>query len=387
MAEKILIIDDDIDTLKLVGLMLQKHGYQIIAANHGTRGLEQAEAESPDLILLDVMMPDMDGYEIAKRLRANPVTANTPILMFTAKTQLDDKVTGFESGADDYLTKPTHPSELHAHVKSLLARSKKVKNATTTLVKDKQAYTIGIVSPRGGLGITTISANLGNALFRAGKKPIMVAELRPGMGTLGPEMGYPDPRELVELSSENPAGLKLKNVEEKLIKHPTGVQFVFGSVQPIDATLVNSMEAFSSLVNIFKKSTSFLILDMGAGLTPFVQNLLPQCNLVLVVVEPVQNSVLHAKSLISDIITLGIQKQNIQVIVNNRIRTETQMNLHQVEVMLEQTPLVMITPAPELINTANRLKTTAVSANSDSVTAQQFAQLANVVADLINRSQ
>ena len=111
MAEKILIIDDDVDTLKLVGLMLQKQSYQIVAANNGLQGLEQAENENPDLILLDVMMPGMDGYEVAKRLRANPLTANTPILMFTAKTQLDDKVTGFEAGADDYLTKPTHPSE------------------------------------------------------------------------------------------------------------------------------------------------------------------------------------------------------------------------------------------------------------------------------------
>jgi len=110
MSEKILIIDDDIDTLKLVGMMLQKQGYQIIAAANGEQGLTQAEAENPDIILLDVMMPEMDGYEVAKRLRANALTANTPILMFTAKTQLDDKVTGFESGADDYLTKPTRPN-------------------------------------------------------------------------------------------------------------------------------------------------------------------------------------------------------------------------------------------------------------------------------------
>ncbi len=127
MAEKILIIDDDMDTLKLVGMMLQKQSYQIVAANNGIKGLELAEAENPDLILLDVMMPGMDGYEVAKRLRANPLTANTPILMFTAKAQLDDKVSGFEAGADDYLTKPTHPSELNAHVKALLARTAKGK--------------------------------------------------------------------------------------------------------------------------------------------------------------------------------------------------------------------------------------------------------------------
>ena len=118
MPEKILIIDDDVDTLRLVGLMLQRQGYQIIAANNGEQGLAHADSDSPDLILLDVMMPQMDGYEVARRLRANPDTANIPILMFTAKTQLDDKVIGFEVGANDYLTKPTHPSELQARVKA-----------------------------------------------------------------------------------------------------------------------------------------------------------------------------------------------------------------------------------------------------------------------------
>src|SRR5512140_759641 len=122
MPEKILIVDDDVDTLRLVGLMLQRQGYQITAATNGEQGLEKAFQERPDVILLDVMMPDMDGYEVTRRLRKNPVTATTPILLFTAKTQLDDKVAGFEAGADDYLTKPTHPAELQAHIKALLVR-------------------------------------------------------------------------------------------------------------------------------------------------------------------------------------------------------------------------------------------------------------------------
>src|ERR1700690_927850 len=122
MTEKILIIDDDVDTLRLVGLMLQRQGYQISAATNGEQGLAKALEERPDLILLDVMMPDMAGYEVTRRLRKNPATQFTPILMFTAKTQLDDKVTGFEVGADDYLTKPTHPAELQAHVRALLGR-------------------------------------------------------------------------------------------------------------------------------------------------------------------------------------------------------------------------------------------------------------------------
>jgi DNA-binding response OmpR family regulator len=109
MVEKILIVDDDVDTLRLVGLMLQRQGYQIVAATNGQQGLARAVEERPDLILLDVMMPDMDGYEVTRRLRKDPATAAIPILMFTAKTQLDDKVAGFEVGADDYLTKNSWP--------------------------------------------------------------------------------------------------------------------------------------------------------------------------------------------------------------------------------------------------------------------------------------
>ena len=102
MSEKILIVDDDLDTLRLVGLMLQRQGYQISAATNGQQGLDQAFEEYPDLILLDVMMPDIDGYEVARRLRQNPSTVNTPILMFTAKKQLDYKVAGFEVGVNEY---------------------------------------------------------------------------------------------------------------------------------------------------------------------------------------------------------------------------------------------------------------------------------------------
>ena len=122
MTEKILIIDDDVDTLRLVGLMLQRQGYQIVAASNGSQGLAKAFDERPDLILLDVMMPDMDGYEVTRRLRKNPTTATVPILMFTAKTQLDDKVTGFEVGADDYLTKPVNRQELLSALKRWIAR-------------------------------------------------------------------------------------------------------------------------------------------------------------------------------------------------------------------------------------------------------------------------
>jgi DNA-binding response OmpR family regulator len=122
MAEKILIIDDDSETLRLIGLMLQRQGYLTITASNGEEGVALAKHELPDLVILDIMMPDVDGFMVAKHLRAEPGISEIPILMFTAKSQVDDKVAGFEAGADDYLTKPVHPVELVAHVKALLSR-------------------------------------------------------------------------------------------------------------------------------------------------------------------------------------------------------------------------------------------------------------------------
>ena len=120
MAKTILVVDDDLATLKLVGLVLDQEGYDVVAARSGEEGLERARLQNPDLILLDVMMRGIDGYEVVQRLRADPATARVPILMLTAKSDLDDQMTGFEVGADDYLTKPFHREELVARVESVL---------------------------------------------------------------------------------------------------------------------------------------------------------------------------------------------------------------------------------------------------------------------------
>jgi CheY-like chemotaxis protein/MinD-like ATPase involved in chromosome partitioning or flagellar assembly len=379
MAEKILIVDDDIDTLKLVGMMLQKQGYQIIAAANGEQGLTQAEAENPDIILLDVMMPEMDGYEVAKRLRANALTANTPILMFTAKTQLDDKVTGFESGADDYLTKPTHPTELTAHVKALLARSGKGKIATSPLAAEKRAMTIGVLAPRGGQGVTTVAVNLGDALRIVTNGDVIVAELRPGRGTLGPDMGEDSPKVLTEFLSTSLSELTRQKVQEKLYTHKTGLRLLFGSVQAKDGLLLNAPEQMEALVNRMSFLTQYLVLDLGAGLTPMTQKLLPVCNFIIVLVEPVTNTVIHSKALITDLADLTGSKGNIHAVVVNRIRSDTQLNMAQMEEILGQTPLIAITPSPELHFSANRMKTTAISIRPDSLTAQQFTKLAEAI--------
>lgn len=123
---KILVIDDDKAINELIKVNLQLAGYSVIQAMDGTKGFALAKQELPNLILLDVMMPEVDGFTVAQRIRQNPETKNIPILMLTALSQLNDKVKGFDLGVDDYLTKPFEMDELKVRIRALLKRTRQI---------------------------------------------------------------------------------------------------------------------------------------------------------------------------------------------------------------------------------------------------------------------
>ncbi|MGB8658126.1 MAG: response regulator transcription factor [Candidatus Zixiibacteriota bacterium] len=125
MSKKILIIEDDKDIVDLLKLYLTKEGFVHKEASDGFSGLQKAKAESFDLIILDLMLPEMDGLQVCKELRGDPKTASIPIIMLTAKAEETDKIVGLELGADDYVTKPFSPKELVARVKALLRRTER----------------------------------------------------------------------------------------------------------------------------------------------------------------------------------------------------------------------------------------------------------------------
>ena len=377
MPEKILIVDDDLDTLRLVGLMLQKQGYQIVAASSGAQGLELAFAEIPDLILLDVMMPGMDGYEVARRLRGNEKTVNIPILMFTAKSQLDDKVTGFEAGADDYLTKPTHPTELQAHVKALLARSSKSKvtNPPTGPVQEP-AYLIGVIAARGGLGVTSVAVNLAAALQKKTNQEVVLAEFGPGRGTLCSDLNLPRATGLVELLNTPATEITRGLVGSKILKHASGVNILPASMQPRDGILLNSVSQFEVILNRLEFMTRFVVVDLGSGLGQLNQKLVPVFNELLVVVEPFENSLQHSRALLDDLVAVGVEKSRLRVVVNYRLRSDTQLSVPQVQERIKFSIDVTFTPAPELLQQAARLHTIACLIHEEGLTSQQYNSLA-----------
>ena len=118
--KKILVIEDNPSALRLTVYTLEKKGCQVITASDGLGGLRKARDEHPDLIILDIMLPGLDGYEVCRQLRQKPETATLPILLLSAKAHQDDKDIGLRVGANDYLTKPVDPSTIVAKVETLL---------------------------------------------------------------------------------------------------------------------------------------------------------------------------------------------------------------------------------------------------------------------------
>jgi len=133
--EHILIVDDEEDVLELIRYNLEKEGYRISMASTGEKAIEKARTKKPDLILLDLMLPGIDGLEVCRILKTDDLTSGIPIVMLTAKGEEIDIVTGLEIGADDYITKPFSPRVVIARIRALLRRGKKQEQEKTSQVK------------------------------------------------------------------------------------------------------------------------------------------------------------------------------------------------------------------------------------------------------------
>ncbi|MCQ2753648.1 MAG: response regulator transcription factor [bacterium] len=135
---RILVVDDDAAINELIKVNLELQGFEVIQAFNGTEGYALAKQEIPSLVVLDVMMPEVDGYTVAKRIRQCDEISDIPIIMLTALSELNNKATGFNIGVDDYLTKPFEPDELVMRIKALLKRTKKIPNSVA--VKELLTY-------------------------------------------------------------------------------------------------------------------------------------------------------------------------------------------------------------------------------------------------------
>lgn len=378
MAEKILIIDDDIDTLKLVGLMLERQGYRIAVASNGTLGISRAAVEKPDLILLDVMMPDLDGYEVTRRLRADPALAHIPIIMFTAKSMVDDKVAGFEAGVDDYLTKPTHPAELTAHVKAVLSRTATAKPAPEPRERDR-ARVVAFLGGRGGSGTSTLALNAA-VVLHAGGQDVILAEMNPGRGSIALDLNLANPIGLGNLLIRSLKDIHLRSIDGELITHRTGVRLLLASSRPKESELEQAVPQMEAVVRNLATMATVVVLDLGAGLRPYVLPLANLADRIILVTEPVYPSNTIARNLIDELAASGLGRHRISLALLTRERTSLQIPWQQMAADLGVELAGLVSPAPEQAHQAAQNGAPLVLLHPDTLVGDQIRKLAAYIA-------
>jgi len=379
MVEKILIVDDDIQTLHLVGLMLEKQGYRILAANTGIQAITLAHSEHPDAIILDVMMPDYDGYEISRRLRKDSETLHIPILIFSARTQVEDKVMGYEAGADEYLTKPIHPSELTAHLRSLLSR-----NRTRSLAPNERGYMAGVVAAKGGLGVSTVALNLGLAFHQKTKASVIAAELRPGQGTWSIELATSAADGLRNLLLMRPADISSFAVEKELVRISYGIRLLLASPNVQDVSLMHATEQLRAVLAQLPLLAKLTMLDIGTPFSPTFPHIVDECDEMIVITEPSPVAVQRTRSLLDELSARGFGSQKpSQVVSIHRIRTDVQMSLLQMQEALGMPISRVIPPAPEMAYQAATRNVPFLQVQIEGAVSQQYYGFAEQLAERV----
>lgn len=375
MAEKILIVDDDPDTIEFLKLLLERQGYQTVAALNGMQALSVAHSEKPDLVILDVMMPDLDGFEVARSLRRHPDTALTPILMFTAKTQVEDKVAGYEAGVDIYLTKPVHPVELQANIKALVSQKRARVSTDTT-----HGYLVGVIAASGGLGVSTTTLNLAIVCHHQNKNKVVAAEMRPGQGSWFQELKLPDTRCLEDLLKLSPEEITLSTVEEKLILTNYGVKLLLASDQPKDIEYINAILQYEAIIEQLIMSAELIFLDIGTYFLPAFETIADVSNEMVVITEPQPMSIKKTGHLIEELRSKGYgSAKPLTVTIINRARVEMSLSVSQIEEELGCAVALGIPPAPEQAYFAAMNNVPLSLVQKEGLIAQQYNKLAEVI--------
>lgn len=371
MAEKILVVDDDVNALKLIGYALHREGYEIIAAQSGQEALAKSQAEKPQLVILDIMMPGMDGYEVCRRLRAAPQTAHLPVIMLTAKGQVEDKVAGFEAGADDYLIKPVVPTELLARVKALLLRS--------AYVAPTKARSIALIGAKGGVGVTTLAVNLAIALAQMDKDVILL-DLQLQSGAVALQLGISPASTIADLLGNEPTMLNQRMVENSLTRHPSGIRVLPAAQDPNSIQRELTQPHLEAILSNLETAAQYLVLDMGSQPSPPAQQILRRCNQVILVTEPDKIALTLAQRALGSLQALDVKGNRIGVVAVNRTRSASTLTKSAIESALGSELMSLFTPAPELFAQAAVEGVPVAWAQQTSLQADMFRDLAQRIA-------
>lgn len=313
MSARVLIIEDDLVSQKLHRKVVESAGHQVTMAGDGLEGLKYAKEQDFDLVISDVMMPNMDGYETCEQLRENSKTAQIPILLLTSLDSLENKIKGFEAGADDYLAKPYEPDELMARVSVLLRR--KTVSVQPRQVLEKKGKVIAVFSLRGGVGVSTIAANIAVGLAQLWGKETALVDLAFTAGQAALMLNLPLRNTWTDLARIEPEEIDQEVLGQTMRQHPSGVHVLSAPRRVEEGELIKDSKV-NRVLDLLQQSYDYILLDLPHNFSETSLAGLDHAEEIFIVMAPELASVRSTAMALEVFETLEYSQNNIHLILN-----------------------------------------------------------------------
>lgn len=305
----LLLIDDSPEVQRLFQVAFKtKLGYEIVIAANGEAGIEAALRSSFDVIVLDVMMPGMDGYTVARQMRQNPKTKDVPIIMFTARAQPTDKTAALEAGADAILSKLASFDEIMAAIKEVT----KSKSAATAA----SGQVIGVLGCRGGVGATTLAVNVAASYIRRGQRACLL-DLAPLSGHAALVLRMSPKPSWDDLSGE----INTETIQPLLRQHASGVHLLAAPPQPPSFEMSN--HSFNRLSQTLASAFNVVVINCSPSLDATSRAAVAAASRLLLVTSPEVTAVQAAKGIMSYLHSLSLPAERLRVVVNHAAKDMT----------------------------------------------------------------
>ncbi len=345
---KILVIDDEPIYHKLTQRALALPDYEFVFANNGLEGIQAAQTTQPDVIITDLKMPDIDGYEVVSTLRRDTNFAHIPIMILTANTELEDKLNAFEKGADDYISKPFNPEELQARVRVLVQRGDVAKTARTLIssTEEIENYTIAVHSLRGGIGSSSIAMNLALGLNALWERPTLLVDGVLNSGQIALFLNTSSKRTWADIhipKDEAPDEIVLQSI---INKHETGLHYIASPAFPADAEIVTP-HAVQSVLSWATGQYDYTIIDAAHSFDPITLAMLDIADSILLVLSPEMAAIRAAAAALNTYKQLGYPSEKIRLVLNWTFKRRGLAH-KQIEKALKRKISLIIPHAPDI---------------------------------------
>jgi pilus assembly protein CpaE len=311
MPNRILSVDDNEINLKVVSTSLTNAGYEVHTAKSGPEALDSIEKTLPELVVLDVSMPDMDGYEVCRRMRKHPITAKVPIIMLTALDTVEQKIKGFEAGADDYMVKPFQPAELVARVKALLKRAAPLEPTE----KPINCKVISVYSLRGGSGVSTLATNIAAGLKQIWGPSVLLMDMCFVNGQSALMLNMPLRNTWADLTAVSPEEMDEDLIRSVIMLHESGLS-VLASPRKVEESELIKPEQVSRVLEICKKLFKYIVLDLPHDLYETTALGLDASEEIILLLAPELASTRMAVNALEVFDRLGYSKSKTRVVMN-----------------------------------------------------------------------